>query len=380
MSEYQYYEFQKADGRLSEQDQQELRAYSTRARITAASFINEYEWGSFKGNADLWMEKYFDGYLYLANWGTREVQLAVPAGLLPLKTAQRYRSGQVAASRRRSGKLILTFLSEDDFGEDWIEGEGHLSSLLQIRNELAQGDIRSLYLGWLLGVQAGEFDEAEKEPPVPPNLDVLSGPQENLAEFLRLDPDLLAAAAQISPRAQAEVANSHELSDWVVSLRAQEKDEILRRLMTGEEAKLRLELQSRFYRQRTPHTFMTATPKPRTVAELLAAAERRGRNRHREQAQKAALEKERQAQAATIARERHLNSLKGRGDVLWASVESLVATRQPKRYDEAVQHLGDLSDLAELEGKQADFNQRLALFRRQHAAKQSLLGRLAQFP
>ncbi len=57
MSEYQYYEFQKVDGRLSERDQQELRACSTRARITPGSFINEYQWGSFKGNADLWMEK-----------------------------------------------------------------------------------------------------------------------------------------------------------------------------------------------------------------------------------------------------------------------------------------------------------------------------------
>ena len=42
MSEYQYYEFQTADRRLSEKEMQELRSYSTRAAITPTSFSNEY--------------------------------------------------------------------------------------------------------------------------------------------------------------------------------------------------------------------------------------------------------------------------------------------------------------------------------------------------
>jgi len=114
MSEYQYYEFQRVDGRLSEKEMQELRAYSTRARITPTSFINEYHFGSFKGNPDVWMEKYFDGYLYLANWGTREVQLAVPAKMLPSETARRYCSSRAASSREKSGKVILTFCSDEE--------------------------------------------------------------------------------------------------------------------------------------------------------------------------------------------------------------------------------------------------------------------------
>ncbi len=167
MSEYQYYEFQRVDERLSEKEMQELRAYSTRTRITPTSFINEYHFGSSKGNADAWMEKYFDGFLYLANWGTHEVQLALPSGLLTADTAGRYCSTRTTSSREKSGKVILTFLSEEEPDGEWLEGEGQLSSLLQIRNELAQGDLRSLYLGWLMGVQAGELKASEKEPPVP---------------------------------------------------------------------------------------------------------------------------------------------------------------------------------------------------------------------
>ena len=69
MSEYQYYEFQTADRRLSEKEKQELHSYSTLAVITPASFSNEYSFGSFKGHPNAWMEKYFDGFVYLANWG-----------------------------------------------------------------------------------------------------------------------------------------------------------------------------------------------------------------------------------------------------------------------------------------------------------------------
>ena len=220
-------------------------------RITPTSFINEYEWGSFKGDADTWMEKYFDGYLYLANWGTHEIQLAIPAGLVPLVTAKKYCSSQVAFSREKSGKLIFTFLSKEEADGEWIEGEGYLSGLLQVRNELAHGDLRVLYLGWLIGVQAGESDETEKEPPVPPNLGVLSGPQENLVDFLRLDRDLLAAAAQNSSRATTTAASREETARWIASLPASEKDEMLVQVLVGATAKVGMELQSRFRRQQS---------------------------------------------------------------------------------------------------------------------------------
>jgi len=285
MSEYQYYEFQTVDHRLSEKEMQELRSYSTRARITPTSFTNEYEWGNFKGDADAWMEKYFDGFLYFANWGTRELQLALPAKLLPAETARRYCSSNAASSREKSGKLILTFLSEQEPDGEWFEEDGNLPSLLQIRNELAHGDFRSLYLGWLMGVQAGELTEKTKEPPVPPNLNALSVPQANLVEFFRLDPDLVAVAVQNGPPTKVKAAKRQELSSWVAALPVREKDEILFRLMSGEQAKLGMELQSRFRRQHDTNDDSSGENR-RTASELLASAEARRRERQQEQARK----------------------------------------------------------------------------------------------
>ena len=188
MSEYQYYEFQTADRRFSEKEMQELRAYSTRARITPTSFVNEYSFGNFKGNADVWMEKYFDGFLYLANWGTHILQLALPTKLLSATMTRLYCATDAASVCEKSGRVILSFISEDENGGDWVEGEGLLSSLMPLRTDLARGDLLCLYLGWLLAAQSGALDDDESEPAVPPNLAELSGPLSHFIDFLRIAP------------------------------------------------------------------------------------------------------------------------------------------------------------------------------------------------
>jgi hypothetical protein len=200
MSEYQYFEFLAIDRPLTTEEMRELRSYSTRARITPTSFINDYSWGGFKGIADAWMEKYFDAFLYFANWGTRVLKLRLPARLLDLETAAAYCGGESASVHEKSGKVILSFVSEGDPGDDWVEGEGLLSSLVSVRAELERGDLRALYLAWLLYAQTGELDDSDKEPPVPPGLGRLSPSLENLADFLRIDCNLLDVAAETSPR------------------------------------------------------------------------------------------------------------------------------------------------------------------------------------
>ena len=82
MSEYQYYEFQALDKPLTKQQQKELRSLSSRAEITATSFVNEYNYGDFRGEPQKLMERYFDAFCYLANWGTRRLMFRLPKTVL----------------------------------------------------------------------------------------------------------------------------------------------------------------------------------------------------------------------------------------------------------------------------------------------------------
>jgi len=72
----------------------------------------------------------------------------------------------------------------------------------------------------------------------------------------------------------------------------------------------------------------------------------------------------------------HLNSISGRTAELWEQIEQLIATRQSKSYDLAIQHLADLHDLAARKGTQSEFATRIASLRQAHARKPGVLARL----
>lgn len=202
MSEYQYFEFQAIDRPLSKKDMAELRSYSTRAEITPTSFINDYSWGNFKGDADAWMVKYFDAFLYFANWGTHVLKLRLSEKQLNAKTARLYAVGQHAAVRVMNGKVILSFHSENEDGDDMLESEGWMAALISVRAELARGDLRTLYLGWLLCAQNGELDPGGVSPPVPAGLTKLSASLTSLVEFLRIDKALVRASAKAAAKSR----------------------------------------------------------------------------------------------------------------------------------------------------------------------------------
>jgi hypothetical protein len=82
MSEYQYYEFQAVDRPLTPAEIAELRALSTRATITPTRLQNVYHWGDFKGKPLELMMRYFDAFVYVANWGTHRFMVRLPRRLL----------------------------------------------------------------------------------------------------------------------------------------------------------------------------------------------------------------------------------------------------------------------------------------------------------
>lgn len=371
MSEYQYYEFQTLDRRLTAAEMAELRAFSTRARITPTSFVNDYQWGGFKGNEDAWMEKYFDAFLYFANWGTRVFMLRLPSRLLDSKTAGLYCVAECASVHERKGNTILTFNSEEE-EDEWPEEEDALSALIPIRTQLAQGDLRSLYIGWLLCAQTGELEDEESEPPVPPGLGELDGSLERLVDFMRVDTDLLHVAAAASPPLRAETLTPSAIRKWIAGLPHAEKDDFLERFVTGEEPSLAVELQRLIANRSAP----VASREARTVSELLHAAQESGDQRRRAAATRAEAEKIRRERAAASARSKYLDDLARREPAVWAEIDELIATKQPASYDRAVELLVDLRDLNAAHGHESNFLGRLEALRTEHARKPSLLAKI----
>jgi len=94
----------------------------------------------------------------------------------------------------------------------------------------------------------------------------------------------------------------------------------------------------------------------------------------RESAARARAKAKREQEQAE-ARKVHLESLAGKEDSLWSKVDTLVVTKQPKRYDGAVSILQDLRDQAAMAGQDDEFSSRMEALIRKHARKPSLLER-----
>src|SRR5882724_2169918 len=150
LSEYQYYEFQAIDRPLDDADRRALRALSTRARITATSFTNSYEWGDFKGSPGELMERWFDLHLYLANWGTRRLMIRLPKRLIDRRFIAGVMDSVDCATVRASGEnLIIDMVREEVEAEDYEEGPGLLAAMAPLRADVLAGDLRLFYLLWL---------------------------------------------------------------------------------------------------------------------------------------------------------------------------------------------------------------------------------------
>lgn len=265
MSEYQYYEFIAKDRALTDQQMAALRKQSTRATITRHSFVNEYSFGDLKGSPVDWMRRYFDAHLYAANWGTRTLMFRVASKSLNAAELKRYCGGRAARASTSSCGVVLTFHSESD-EPDWLEAPSAvLASVEPVRDEIASGDHRALYLGWLLRLQHGELAPSVREPPCPPGLDALSPAQEAFVDFLRIDPKLIAAAAAESQ--PLVVPSQAAAKRRIQALSTHKKDRLLMKVLAGEHATVRAELLN----ATRPRPASVASGRP--VADLIRRAQ-----------------------------------------------------------------------------------------------------------
>jgi hypothetical protein len=365
MSEYQYYEFLALDRPLTPEQRAELRSISSRAEITATRFVNEYQWGDLKGNPREMVERYFDAFLYLANWGTRHVMFRLPRGVLDPEIAEPYCGTDTASLIVTGSHLILNlYVAPEEADDYWDEPGGQLAAMVQARSELAAGDLRLLYLAWLLALQSDEVDYEESEPPVPAGLGNLSAGLQAVVDFFEIDVDLIAVAAASSPAIEEPAG----LAEWVAALSAEEKDELLTRTAAGEGTQVQALLLRRF---RAASGSPPAVP-GRTAAELWEAAAHLKDARVKAMEQRRREEEARQAAAQAAARAKRLDQLATRTEAAWENVAEWIETRRPGDYDLAVSLLRDLQALAERDGYSDAFSKRFGELRARHERKPTL--------
>jgi len=374
MSEYQYYEFQAIDRPLSEADRQVLRDLSTRARITATSFTNSYEWGDFKGDPAKLMERWFDLHLYLANWGSRRLMIRLPKRLVDRRLLDAFLGEVDCATLSVSGENLIVDISCDEVEfENWDDGSGWLAALAPLRAEVLAGDLRLFYLLWLTAVQAEVFEADQPEPM--PGIGPMSASLEAFAEFFGIDLDLVHAAAERSAVAAASAISAEAVEGIISAMTDADKTTMLSRLFNGDPnvaAELRAKVSDRMASDADAPPIVA-----RTVGELHARAAAIGLAREKAAAEKLAAEHDRRAKEAEKARQARLLAIARRGEGVWREVEAEIERRNAAAYDKAAGLLLDLQAVAKERGTIEDFLRRLQAIREKHVRKERFIERLA---
>jgi hypothetical protein len=374
MSEYQYFEFQAIDRPLTEDDRQALRALSSRARITATSFINTYEWGDFKGDPVKLMQTWFDLHLYVANWGSRRLMLRFPKRLIDTASLGAFLAECDWVTIRQAGANVIIDISPDEDdrdGGDFDDGSGWLAALAPLRADVLGGDLRLFYLLWLVAVQDGAYDDDITEPM--PGLGPMTGSLEAFVNFFGLDTDLVAAAAE--RRADWADGSQEAARRAIANMSDTEKTQALLRFLDGD-PHVAADLRAAARASRADHPAAAASGH-RTVGEVLARAEEIATDRVRVAAAKRAADKRRHAEQAEQARRARLLAVKRRGESAWRDVEADIEQRNAAAYDRAASLLEDLRAIAEEHGSADEFARRLRTIRERHAQKKRFIERLA---
>ena len=384
MSEYQYYEFAAIDHPLTPAQVAELRAISTRADITSRGFRNHYEWGDLKANPTDWMRRYFDAFVYTANWCSCELMLRLPRSAFQETELQGFSAPPSLAINATDTHWIFAWsLDEggdyDRFAMD--DGNGWMRRLVALREELLCGDLRPLYLGWLAAASVDAFEDEDDvlEPALPPGLADLSPAQQALVEFLEIDRDLLAAAASASPAAaQAGTEQQdRDLDGWLAQWTPQETAAVLKLMVQGQE-----QAQAALRQVRARHAAWLKARQPQTPPDAM----QRSLAQLRQEAEAISIVRQQQEALARAAqeaeqrrlREVHLRQLMADAKTQWAAADAQAQRGTASGYEQAVRILADLAEGYALTTGQSTFDQELRRLLVPHARRGALLRRLSE--
>ncbi|NET39728.1 MAG: hypothetical protein F6K19_48510 [Cyanothece sp. SIO1E1] len=365
--EYQYYEFQAIDRPLTKAEQDYVQSLSSRVRPTATRAVFTYSYADFRGSPLSVLEKCFDAMLYMANWGSYQLAFRFPKSAVNVPALESYCVDNILEVSTAAKYVTLNIEIHEEEGGGWIEENNNwLSALIPLRQAILQGDYRVLYLAWLQAAAVSAYlEEDAQEPPVPPNLQKLNAPLQSFVDWLEMDPDLIAVAAQVS---QTQKKLKEPFKDWVNALSDKEKTKLLVEIVTGDSAiasQIQAHLRQKF--AQVPELPSVYDVDRRHLSELRALAETQ---RSERQAKEKA--------AAKAKRHRYLESLKPQQAQIWETIKDLIARKQALPYEQAIQHLIDLRDLAELEGNSAIFQSRIRQMQADYSNRSGLLRRMRE--
>ena len=346
MSEYQWVHFRAIDKPLDDDALQFMRRQSTRAAVSRWEFSNEYNFGSFGGQSSEMLRRGYDVHLHYANYGVRHLAFRLPELPCDKKTFKRFavKHGLEwdADKQGTAGTLWVMPEGQDAYYEYFEECDSMINRIAPAREMLLRGDLRPLYLFWLVVCE----DDDRAEPPVPPGLmGILDGTADDcllaIADFLQIPHELLEAASKCSPQISQSFDVSAAIGTWVRKQSKPSLVDVTEQLLNDPATRNRLVRQ---IRKEAGGTKQPTNESGRTVGDLVERWRAIGWAKTQvELAAQRKRDEEREA-ARQKARVKELKQIAANPMALIRRIDGCVARKNRKGYQEATLHLKDIGE------------------------------------
>lgn len=371
MSEYQRYEFMTIDRPLTRAQLEEVNELSSHIEASPTHALIEYHWGDFKHDPIKVLRDFFDGFLYWANWGSPQLAFRFPRGILPDDLLDEYVFDEfVKFTRHKDYDILDIQFGEMEGPDEWIEYE--LGSLIPIRDELMEGDLRALYITWLASqcMMFGYEDDQEEEdyeimvPPIPPGMGNLTEAQQALAELLQVSEELLVAASRHSFGTMPSTPKD-DFAAWVERLPEDRKNEYLVRLANNEPG-----LSHLFVRELRELNRDKGKARPSTGERVTYATLNNESKILKVQLEREKREREREEHV------RHLQYIHDHQETYWRQANEAAERGSGAGYEEAVGILIELREATDQFNESREFQRRFLNWVRPHLRRPAFIKRL----
>lgn len=268
MSEYQYVHFIAVDRLLTDKELEFMHEQSSRAEITRREFSNEYHFGDFHGKTEVMLRRGYDVHLHFANYGIRKIMLRFPNGLpFDDKLFRQYlpEDGVEWIKDKQGPAGILSIQPDGDGASyDYLNDTDEITeALVQVRESMILGDLRPLYIAWLVC----SFDDESTVPPVPAGLADRTPAIDELCRFYELSPFLLDAAGEVAGNAPAK-QDTTTVKTWLAAKSPSELSKMVEEILVGDATAVKSKWLVQV-RESTPQTSWPVVPSSRTLGYLI---------------------------------------------------------------------------------------------------------------
>ncbi|MFK7984294.1 MAG: hypothetical protein AB8G86_30250 [Saprospiraceae bacterium] len=376
MSGFAMHRFRTIDQPLTRAEMDEIDSWSSRSSPTSTGVTYVYHYGSFGQNAEKVFPKYFDAMLYVDSWGTKQLMFRFPKDLVDWKGLTQFTNIKEYYRhldfKRVGNYVIMDLYWNEEEGGEWVEEEDYiLDTFLPLREEILNGDYRTLYLGWLMVEQykrekghEEEYDDYDEDyssmPSIPANLQRLTTAHQYLIEKFEITEDIVKAAAAVSPNASQQQPDYKKL---IALLSNEEKEAFLLRFAIGER-RTEIQLRQRLEELGDGKKELAFGKSPSWEALTKKAK---------------IIENEAAKEAAEVQRVAHINRMEkliSQKMRLWHEAENNILKAQGNSYDKATKILYELKEIAAYEKEERKFEQKLGEFISPYIRRAALIRRL----